>query len=413
MTGVLLKTPVMYISFYRLLLSCCFICLLVSCSGQQTNNNREANAGSKRVGGNCEECDIMYAGMPTTINPTDTSAGWYENGQKLLVTGTVFQQDGKTPAANILLYYWQTNTQGYYADAVGLNKKAKRHGHIRGWVKTNSKGQYSIYTIRPAPYPNDIFPAHIHFLVKEPGLPNEYYIDDLVFDDDPLLIPFKKKYPLENRGGSGVVRILVKGNVQVAEHDIVLGLNIPDYPKKINAPVTSGLPVGYDQPSFIPYHAFGPDEGSRACPVCKYGRYHGILFFVGNKPDWQEIKPWLLFLEQESIKRKQYLKAYFVYGNEDGYNADKRRKELEKIGAELQIKQMALCFVPSFTDEETEMHLNKINPLAKNTLVIYKNRRIIDKRINLSPTKENFALISNMLNETRNEYFFLKSLPHD
>jgi protocatechuate 3,4-dioxygenase beta subunit len=412
MTGVLLKIPVMHRSLHRLLLSCCLFCFLVSCTGQQTNNNRKGSAVSKRVGGNCEDCDIMYTGMPTAINHTDTSAGWYENGQKLLVTGTVFQQDGKTPAANILLYYWQTNTQGYYADAAGLNKKAKRHGYIRGWVKTNSKGQYTIYSVRPAPYPNDISPAHIHFLVKEPGLPNEYYIDDLVFDDDPLLIPFKKKYPLENRGGSGVVRILVKGNVQVAEHDIVLGLNIPDYPKKLNEVVSSGLPVGYDQPSFIPYHAYGPDKGSQACPVCKYGRYHGILFFVGNNPDWPAIKQWLIFLEQESVKRWQYLKAYFVYGNSDGYDSKKRQKELEKIGEELQIKQMALCFVPSLTDEETEAHLNKINPTVKNTLVIYKHRRIVDKQINLKPSADNFQLVSDLLDKTRGNYFDLKGLPH-
>ncbi len=408
----MLKIPVMYQSLYRLLLGCCLCCLFISCTGQQTNNNREVSGESKRVGGNCEECNIMYAGMPAIINHTDTSAGWHENGQKLMVTGTIFQQDGKTPAANILLYYWQTNVRGYYADAAGLNKKAKRHGHIRGWVKTNDKGQYTIYTIRPAPYPNDIFPAHIHFLVKEPGLPNEYYIDDLVFDDDPLLIPFKKKYPLENRGGSGVVRILVKGDVQVAEHDIILGLNIPDYPKKQPETVSSGLPVGYDQPSFIPYHAYGPDKGSQACPVCKYGRYHGIILFVGNKPDWPAIKQWLVFLEQESVKRRQYLKAYFVYGNSDGYDSKKRQKELEKIGEELQIKQMALCFVPSLTDEETEMHLNKINPLVKTTLIIYKHRRIVDKQINLKPSADNFQLVSDLLDKTRGDYFDLKGLPH-
>jgi protocatechuate 3,4-dioxygenase beta subunit len=351
--------------------------------------------------------------MPGLFNHIDTSAGWYEKGQKLLVTGTVFQPDGKTPAAGIVLYYWQTDLRGYYTDAQTLDKKAKKHGHIRGWVKTNAEGKYAIYTNRPAAYPNDIFPAHIHLLVKEPDLLNEYYIDDLVFDDDPLLIPFKKKYPLENRGGSGIVRILVKEDVQVAEHDIILGLNIPDYPRKRNETVSSGLPVGYDQPSFIPYHAYGPDKGSRACPVCKYGRYHGIVFFVGNKPDWPEIKHWLLFLERESIKRKQYLKAYFVYGNEEGYDQETRRKELEKIGEELQIKQTALCFVPSFTDKESEANLNKINPSVKNTFIIYKHRRIIDKKINLIASEKNFRMISEILNATQNEYFNLNGLTHE
>lgn len=403
----------MYLSKHRLLVVCFIFFLVNSCTGQQANNNPERNNSSKRVGGNCEDCDIMYAAMPVVMNHIDTSAGWYTGGQKLLITGTVFQQDGKTPAANVILYYWQTNTRGYYAGTAGLDKRAKRHGSIRGWVKTNENGQYAIYSIRPAPYPNDIFPAHIHFLVKESDLLNEYYIDDLVFDDDQLLIPFKKKYPLENRGGSGVVRILKKEDVQVAEHDIILGLNIPDYPKKTKEAVSSGLPVGYDQPSFIPYHAYGPDKGSRTCPVCKYGRYHGIVFFVGNKPDWPAVKQWLSFLEEESIKRKQYLKAYFVYGNENGYNRKNREQELAKIGAELQIKEVALCFVPSFTDEETEVHLNKINPSVENTIIIYKHRRIIDKKVNLKPSAHNFQQLSAILDKTRGEYFGLPSLPHN
>ena len=28
---------------------------------------------------------------------------------------------------------------------------SKRHGHIRGWIKTDDNGNYSIYTIKPAP----------------------------------------------------------------------------------------------------------------------------------------------------------------------------------------------------------------------------------------------------------------------
>lgn len=390
--------------------------VLFSCNGQQTGNSShhaQNQFPAKRVGGNCEDCDIMYVGMPGSFNHIDTSKGWQQQSQQLLVTGTVFQPDGKTPAADIILYYWQTDARGYYTDAGGLDAKAKKHGYIRGWVKTNTAGKYAIYTSRPAAYPNDKTPAHIHFLVKEPDLAHEYYIDDLVFDDDPLLIPHTKRYPPENRGGSGLVRILLQGNVQVAEHDIILGLNIPDHPKKINETISSGLPVGYDQPSFIPYHAYGPDKGSRACPVCKYGRYHGIVFFVGNQPNWPEIKQWLSFLEQESNKRKQYLKAYFVYGNENGYDRGKREKELEKIGAELQIKQMALCFVPSFTDEETEAHLNQINPDVENTLIIYKHRRIIDKKINLKPSMNNFQMISDILDKTRGDYFGLTGLPHN
>ncbi len=138
---------------------------------------------------------------------------------------------------------------------------ARRHGHIRGWVKSDAAGHYAIYSIRPAPYPKEDIPAHIHLSIKEPDIANEYYTDELVFDDDPLLTGAKRK-ALENRGGSGVLRVLEEGKLQTAEHNIILGLHIPNYPKKAPANL-SGLEIGLDQPSFIPYHAYGPDKGSR------------------------------------------------------------------------------------------------------------------------------------------------------
>ncbi|MCC7452908.1 MAG: intradiol ring-cleavage dioxygenase [Crocinitomix sp.] len=388
--------------------------LLTSCATQTNDNSStSSNTTSKNlVGGGCDGCEIMYVGMPTNINSTDTSAGWIENGQKLLVTGTVFKFDGKTPAPNVIIYYWQTDNNGYYSPKQGMDEEAERHGHIRGWVKTDENGKYSIYTIRPAPYPNEDNPAHIHTSIKEPTIDNEYYIDEFVFDDDNLLTSDKRK-ALENRGGSGILRVLISGDLQIAEHNIILGLNIPNYPEKNESEKQSGLEIGEDNPSFIPYHAFGPDKGTRTCPVCKYGRFHGIVYFVGNHPNWNDIKKWLTFLEQESVTRSTYLKAYFVYGNEKEYDKDTRQKELEKIGIELNLKNVALTFVPSMTDKESEVNLNKINPNVENTFVIYRHRTIIDKYIDLKPTEENFKIIKATLDRTQSDYFNLQEPKHD
>lgn len=380
----------------------CCVCLS-SCDGQTKDNSVVQT--NKIVGGGCDGCELIYIGMPKIISPIDTSSGWNEKGQKLLVTGTAFKLDGKTPAPNVIIYYWQTDNNGYYLPQNGMIERAKRHGHIRGWVKTGENGKYSIYTIRPASYPNNNGPAHIHLAVKEPDIDDEYYVDELNFNDDKLLIPHSKKYPFENRGGSGILRVLLKDNLQIAEHDIVLGLNIPNYPKKLKSGKKSGLSVGEDQPSFRPFHAYGPDKGTQICPVCKYGRYHGIVYFVGNNPNWDEIKSWLQFLEKESIKRQKYLKAYFVYGNGNSYNKDKRQKELEQLGKESNIKNVALTFVPSFSDIKSEANLNKINPAVENTFIIYKHRSIIDKYIGLKPSKDNFKLLSRILDKTKGDYF--------
>jgi protocatechuate 3,4-dioxygenase, beta subunit len=72
-----------------------------------------------------------------------------------------------------------------------------------------------------------------------------------------------------------------------------------------------------------------------------------------------------------------------------------------------------ITFVPSFSDKESEVNLNKINPEVENTFVIYRHRAIIDKFVNLKPTKENYKLISQTLDKTKNEYFILPEPKHD
>jgi len=391
----------------------CFLLMtMCSCKGQSDGDQGSAvsrTSHGKIVGGGCDGCELMYVDMPQNISSVDTSTAWQSEGQRILISGKVLKMDGKTPVSDVIVYYWHTDTDGYYSGGSG---KAASHGRIRGWVQSDEQGNYAIYTVRPAGYPNTDMPAHIHLSIKEPNIPDEYYTDELVFDDDRLLTGAKRKR-LSNRGGSGVLRPLLGEGMQVAEHNIILGLNIPNYPVVKDRKVESGRQVGEDNPSFTPFHAWGPDRGSKTCPVCKYGRYHGIVFFVGNNPDWEQVKQWLVFLESESVKREKYLKAYFVYGNEKDYNKAHRDTELAQLGMELGISNLALTFVPSFTDTVSEVHLNRINPNVENTFIIYRNRNIIGKFINLKPSAENLNSISHMLDKTKNEYFDLPEPPHD
>lgn len=387
----------------------------LGCKGQSKPENqpkRNVTVTQKIVGGGCEGCELMYESMPQKITPQHISIGWKKGKQKLLLTGKVYQLDGITPAANTLIYYWHTDDKGLYSSDKKTPEKVKKHGNLRGWIKTDRDGNYTIKTSRPAAYPNESIPQHIHLAIKEPNITNEYYAD-LFFDDDPLYLNHKKKYGKADRAGTELLRVLLDNDVQVAEHNIILGLNIPAYPIKATTIPQSGLDIGEDQPSFIPYHAYGSYKGTQTCPVCKYGRYHGIVYFVGNNPNWDEIKKWLLFLEQESIKRQKYLKAYFVYGNENAYSKTKRFQELSKMGEELALQQLALTFVPSFTDKETEAYLNKINQGIENTFIIYRHRTIVGKYINLKPNLGNFKLLVETLDTTRGEFFRLTAPNHD
>ncbi|WP_282043400.1 intradiol ring-cleavage dioxygenase [Winogradskyella flava] len=379
---------------------------LVNCNGQ--THNKETNTLSDDF----NKSMPFYYKMPQNLSSSDTSPAFAKAGQKILLTGTVYQRDGKTPAPNVILYYYQTNTDGIYATKeteernMPKNKLGQTHGYIRGWLKTDEQGKYSLYTVKPGAYPNRDDAAHVHITVKEKNMKDPYYIDNFVFDNDPLLTT-KHRKKMENRGGSGVVRFVQKGDLYIGERNIVLGLNIPDYTVQAPKHSNSGKNIGEDIISFTPFHAYGADKGTKTCPICKYGWYHGILYFVGNKPNWDEVKDWLMFLDLESQKRENYLKVFFVYGKESNYTKDKRIQELEKLGTELDLQKVALTFVPSFKDKSSEINLNKIDPNVKNTFLIYKRSNIIDKYVDLEPNQENFKKIINRLDETTNQYFKL------
>lgn len=200
--------------------------ILVNCTNKTHIADSQATQKEIIVGGGCDGCEIMYEGMPKELKAIDTSEGWQETGQKLIIEGTVFKADGKTKASNVIIYYWQTDNEGLYSKT-----KAEKtiHGHLRGWLQSDTNGKYQIYTVRPASYPNSTIPAHVHLAIKEPNL-NEYYIEDLLFEDDPHLTVAERQ-KLEQRGGNGIAKTHTVNNVQYAKRDIILGKNIPDYPK--------------------------------------------------------------------------------------------------------------------------------------------------------------------------------------
>jgi protocatechuate 3,4-dioxygenase beta subunit len=360
---------------------------------------------SSIVGGGCDGCELMYVNMPEEITSVSKSPAWETKGQKLLVTGKVFQIDGMTPAKNVIVYYWQTDDEGHYSNHELLDSKAKRHGYIRGWIKSDTQGNYSIYTIKPKAYPNRNIPAHIHLSIKEPNIKNEYYVDNLEFDYDKLLTSdLRQKH--QKRGGSGILRAFEKDDLIIAEHNIILGLNIPNYPINLNS-IKSGLDIGEDFPSITPYHAWGPDKGTKTCPVCRYGRYFGIMYFVGNIIDESEVEKWLLFLEKQSILKGKFLKAYLIYGNKTKHDFNQTNEILSRLGEQLDLKNVALTFVPSFQDKESDVYLTKIDPEVTNTFIIYKNRNIIGNYMNFKAIAENFKQIENTLNKHENAYFKL------
>jgi protocatechuate 3,4-dioxygenase beta subunit len=195
--------------------------LLTVSSNAQTKNDRI-------VGGGCEGCEAIFEYGNRKLNAVDTLPDFNLPGPKMKVTGTIFKHDAKTPAKDIVLYIYHTDQSGIYPKRGDETGWAKRHGYIRGWIKTDADGRYTFYTLRPGAYPGRQNPEHIHPTVKEAGV-KEYWIDEYLFDDDPILTA-KERARQEGRGGKGIIKPTKdKSGMQIVKRDIILGLNVPGY----------------------------------------------------------------------------------------------------------------------------------------------------------------------------------------
>lgn len=183
-----------------------------------------ASPATPVVGLPCDGCELAVVGMPDEPPNVARLAPPDEPGEPMRLTGTVTDAAGR-PQAGIIVYAHQTDASGAYPPA----SPRHRHGALRGWARTDAAGSYGFDTVRPGAYPGRDSPQHIHLHVIEPGCAL-YYIDDVLFRDDPLLTAEQLRRMDQGRGGSGVVMPVSQDGVWQVRRDIVLGAQVPDYP---------------------------------------------------------------------------------------------------------------------------------------------------------------------------------------
>jgi protocatechuate 3,4-dioxygenase beta subunit len=181
------------------------------------------------IGGPCEGCEAVFQGLPETLTSIARIAPRDEPGEPMRITGTVYAERAR-PAAGVIVYAYQTNAQGVYPPAEQFRGQAAyRHGKLRAWVRTDGSGQFRFDTIRPASYPNNDIPAHVHLHVVEPGCCT-YYLTSIHFTDDPLLSEEERERVRQGRGGSGLVTPERDADgVWLVARDIHLGEGVPGY----------------------------------------------------------------------------------------------------------------------------------------------------------------------------------------
>ncbi len=195
--------------------------LLCGCNGVATSRQPAAARAVRPDLYQCEGCEGALERSPSSLTPNTAMAPPGEPGEPMSLVGRVLNSDGVTPAAGVIIYAYQTNAAGLYAGGSSETEASRRHGRLRGWVRTGADGRYRFSTIKPAPYPRDTMPAHIHFTILESGR-RPYWIDDIVFDGEFGVTPAYRG-SMTDKGGNGIVRLTRAPDGELeARRDIIL-----------------------------------------------------------------------------------------------------------------------------------------------------------------------------------------------
>ena len=188
-----------------------FVCLFISFNILQAQETAE-------IPKNYKKRSPIYDYSEKQLNNVDTIPDFASKSQKLKITGTIYENDGTTPAKNVMLFIHHTDENGNF-ELKRQNKK--RYVHHRGWVKTDADGKYTFYTFVPGKYMYSNKLKQILPIVKEPNKP-EYKIETFLFDDDPQLTG-KCRTKVEETNPNRILKLGKKEGLFIAKRDIILG----------------------------------------------------------------------------------------------------------------------------------------------------------------------------------------------
>ncbi|HEU4897669.1 MAG TPA: hypothetical protein VFX88_08875 [Actinomycetota bacterium] len=146
----------------------------------------EAAQGSERpVAADAPSMARLGPGGEVKRTAETVAAG--RGGERLVVEGTVYRADCRTPLGGATIAVWQTNAKGEYGPGQGTS--GERCCYLGAALRTDRHGRYRIETVKPGHYKGEAQPppAHIHFEVRHPDATG--VLTELLFEGDPQLSP--------------------------------------------------------------------------------------------------------------------------------------------------------------------------------------------------------------------------------
>jgi protocatechuate 3,4-dioxygenase beta subunit len=159
----------------------------------------------------------------------------------------------------------------------------------------------------------------------------------------------------------------------------------------------SGVEVGGTLSAFMPTHVTGQDKGTRTCPVCHYPQNPAVQVWV-NTDTASNLDPLVTDLEMATAGHSdKKFKAFVVFMNPKTLPDATMEKQLKAMAAHDKVSNVALTYLPNTKDSAVEEYAINTDPQVKNTVFVYRQRKVVAKFINFVADKQGLAELNSAI----------------
>jgi protocatechuate 3,4-dioxygenase, beta subunit len=149
------------------------------------------------------------------------------------------------------------------------------------------------------------------------------------------------------------------------------------------ATLSSGLGVGDAVYPFAPTHVTGPDKGTETCPVCKYGGLPAVQVWV-NGDSLKNVTAIAKTINAKAASSKFKAFVVFLINPKD---SEQTAKTLADVAEKNKLQNVALTWLDKNSESVTTYKVNT-DSQVKNTVLVYKNRKVTTKFVNFQADKQ-------------------------
>lgn len=162
--------------------------------------------------------------------------------------------------------------------------------------------------------------------------------------------------------------------------------------------VNSGLNVGEMVTPFHPKHISGPDKGTDTCPPCKYGARPAVQAWISPSESQDTVAAIAKTLSANVKAHKAAeLKGFMIMMTMCGACEGKAQKFAEAA----KIENLGIAMLPT-TDGAVKNYKVSTDKDVKNTIFIYKDKKVAAKFVNLTNSREDMAKLEAAIQKVSN-----------